>query len=249
MLFDLHEYRAKELAGTSITHLQFCDGVILHMLDSDMLGELKTFILKDLPFCVIGKHMQKEDEPSVEVDNVRGAEKAILHLAAAGTRRLGIISDDRAQRFSQERMAGCKRAIAARSLINVQTYTRRPDEEEFSAGVNAVRAWAASGKMPDGIFAMGDLIAMGALSALNECGIACPSGTAVVGFDDTPFAKYMSPPLTTVAQPYAQMAEAALDMLASLMANKPPAQRQVLVEPELRVRKSSLRNGREPVAG
>jgi LacI family transcriptional regulator len=242
MLFDLHEYRPMEIASTAIRHLQFCDGFILNVLEDAFLKELKTGILAHRPFCVIGKNMREEDVPSVEVNNASGSETAIRHLVEAGTTRLGIIADERAQRFTQERLEGCKRAIAALSLAQVQTYWRQHGEEDFTAGVNAVRVWAATGKIPDGIFAMGDLIAMGALSALNECGVACPAKTAVVGFDDTPFARYMSPPLTTVAQPYERMAEASLDMITTLMANNRLARRHILIEPELRVRKSTARS-------
>ena len=242
MLLDLHEYAAKEIDAAATPHMQFCDGFILNVLENAYLEALKTGILANRPYCVIGKNMQIEDEPSVEVDNMRGAEMAIHHLAGIGTKRLGIIADEHTQRFSQERMKGCKHAIAALSFAHVQTYRRRTGEKDFTAGVNAVNAWAAEGQMPDGIFAMGDLIAMGALSTLNAGGFSCPDQTAVVGFDDTPFAQYMSPPLTTVAQPYDQMAEAALQMLTALMAGKTLQQRQILITPELRVRHSTARS-------
>ena len=241
MLFDLHAYLPMEIGGAPITHLQFCDGFILHVLEDAFLDALKTGVLAHRPFCVIGKNMQQEDVPSVEVDNASGAEKAIRHLAEIGATRLGIIADDRSQRFTQERLEGCKRAIKELSLTKVQTYWRRPEEDAFTAGVHAVQTWAGSAKMPDAIFAMGDLIAMGALNALHEGDIVCPTETAVAGFDDTPFAQYMSPPLTTVAQPYERMAEATLDMITCLMANKPLAQRHVMIDPELRVRKSTAR--------
>jgi len=111
MLFNLHEYQPKEIAGTAITHMQLCDGFVMNVLDYAFLEQLKTGILAHRPFCVIGKNMREEDVPSVEVDNARGAETAIRHLAETGTTRLGIIADERSQRFTQERLEGCKRAL------------------------------------------------------------------------------------------------------------------------------------------
>jgi LacI family transcriptional regulator len=68
---------------------------------------------------------------------------------------------------------------------------------------------------PDGIFCQNDLMARGAIAALHEMGHAVPDDVAVIGYDDREFARDMVPSLSTITNPHAEMAEAALERLCS----------------------------------
>src|SRR5205085_1708569 len=70
---------------------------------------------------------------------------------------------------------------------------------------------------PTAIFAANDSMAIGALSALREAGIAVPEDIAVVGFDDIPIAQYTSPPLTSIRVPIIELGKRATERLVQCL--------------------------------
>ena len=78
------------------------------------------------------------------------------------------------------------------------------------------------------MLAFNDLVAMGLISALSEAGIAVPGAVSVVGFDDIPFARYVTPPLTTAAVPVAELGEQAWLRMWDLLFGRPPGPTLVL---------------------
>jgi LacI family transcriptional regulator len=89
------------------------------------------------------------------------------------------------------------------------------------------------------VFVCNDLMAIGALRAAHECGVEVPGALSIVGFDDIELAAYTSPPLTTVAQPKARIGALAVDMLLERLRGLRVETRQVMLQPELRVRSST----------
>lgn len=94
----------------------------------------------------------------------------------------------------------------------------------------------------DSVFAQNDLAAIGSINALQALGISIPRQIAVCGFDDIPLAQEYYPPLTTVAQPLGQMAQAAMLLLSRLIAGESISaeERSIQVKPHLVVRGSSV---------
>jgi LacI family transcriptional regulator len=83
-------------------------------------------------------------------------------------------------------------------------------------------------------------MAIGALSALREDGVAVPNEVAVAGFDDIPIARYVSPPLSSVHVPIAQLGERAMELLrGAFAAPDDGAPRRVIIPTTLVIRKSS----------
>ena len=111
-------------------------------------------------------------------------------------------------------------------------------ESSQHSGHKATEALLARGVEFDAIFAASDLIAIGALGALSERGIAVPGEVAVAGFDDIPMASYVNPPLTTVIQDTMLAGEVLVDSLLRMIRNEPVESR--ILPMRLAVRKSSL---------
>jgi LacI family transcriptional regulator len=91
------------------------------------------------------------------------------------------------------------------------------------------------------LFAYNDNSAIGAISAIHECGLRVPDDISVVGFDDIQAAAYSNPSLTTVRQPLLKMGEIAARTLIDHIENPGRACSEILIEPELVVRKSTAR--------
>jgi DNA-binding LacI/PurR family transcriptional regulator len=77
------------------------------------------------------------------------------------------------------------------------------------------------------------------MQAAGEAGLRIPDDLSVVGFDDIETAQTADPPLTTVRQPFYEMGLRAARLLESLMADPATTERQILVEPSLRIREST----------
>ena len=93
---------------------------------------------------------------------------------------------------------------------------------------------------PDALFAANDLMAAGALRAMDEAGLRAPDDIAVVGFDDLPIAATTSPPLSTIRQDLATVGAVAVDLLVRLLGRDPDAvPLRSLVETSLVVRGST----------
>jgi DNA-binding LacI/PurR family transcriptional regulator len=93
-----------------------------------------------------------------------------------------------------------------------------------------------TGKVFDGIFAASDLIAIGAIRALQEAGMDVPDDVSVVGFDDIPAASYVNPGLTTVHQDTARAGELLVSNLIKLIEGEPVE--SSLLPPKLVIRQS-----------
>ena len=79
-------------------------------------------------------------------------------------------------------------------------------------------------------------MAIGALRALRQAGLAVPGDVEVIGFDDIEFARMVEPPLTTVSQPAQEMGAKSAELLLQLVAGQKPRRKTVLMTPRLVLR-------------
>jgi len=147
---------------------------------------------------------------AVRMDDALAAEELTNLLISLGHKDIAFIEGN--QSASVRRRAGYARALEAHGIA-VDPRLVMPGNFQFEAGVAAAQALFASAKPPTAIFAANDDMALGALTAAQRLGIAVPHDVAIVGFDDSRAATLVWPELTTVRQPLAEMAMAAVDML------------------------------------
>jgi len=142
------------------------------------------------------------DQPGhfIGCDNLNSAYLATRHLTGMGHRKiafLGIASDHRPE-FNQRYQGYVKALLDARLMVNPRLQIDADTSEEM--GYEATMELLKSKLQFDAIFGASDLIAIGAIKALQESGLRVPEDVAVVGFDNIPTAAYINPPLTTVQQ-------------------------------------------------
>lgn len=179
--------------------------------------------------------------PSIRIDNRAGAMMAVEHLVALGRTRIAHISGPTGNLEAEVRRVGYVEALAGTGLIPQVL------DGDFTqaAGYRAVMRMLDAGERPDAIFAANDMMAVGALLALQEAGVACPEEVAVVGFDDVPIAELVRPALTTVRVDIAGTGKRAMERLVGLIhaAADPPGEPDLaneIVQPTLVVRGSTL---------
>ena len=201
-----------------------------------------------LPILLMNGGANDAGRPSMVVDNVGGAVAAVEHLLAQGRRRIAHIGGPTGNLEARERQAGYVQALTG---AGCQPQVLSGDFTQASGHV-ATTALLAEGVRPDAIFAANDMMAIGALLALQEAGVRCPEDVAVVGFDDVPIAALVRPALTTLRIEIAETGRRAMDRLVALIAaaNDPEAAPDVaceILKPQLVVRQSC--GGAQPFNG
>ncbi|QKJ20596.1 LacI family DNA-binding transcriptional regulator [Microbacterium hominis] len=172
------------------------------------------------------------DIPSVRADYRAALADALAHLHGLGHRRIVFLAGVQASVANTSRLE----AIAAfRQAHPDTTIEELPGGVDFDAGAAAADAVLSSGATA--ALAFNDLVAMGLLSAVQARGCRVPADLSIVGFDDIPFARYTTPPLTTARVPAEELgAQAWARMRALLDAASTVPQPALWLTPELTAR-------------
>ncbi|NJS13744.1 MAG: LacI family transcriptional regulator [Sphingopyxis sp.] len=210
------------------------DGVIL-IGQSDQTIVIDKVAARYLPLVVWGANLADKIHCSVGTDNRKGGELATRHLIERGAKHFAFFGDPIAPEIA-ERLAGVRNALASDGRGDVLTMV--PAHLTDETAHPAIARWLAHvDKIPDGIIAASDVIAMAALRALSERGCAVPGDVRIVGYDDLPLANQTMPPLTSIRQDLAAGAAHMVDLLFRRIAGD--ATESVVIQPQLIVRGSS----------
>lgn len=172
-------------------------------------------LLANVPLVGIGNPLNTERSATIRVDNYAGGNAALRHLADMGCRRIAHIRGPAGNIEAQDRLRGFL-AAAAEVGATADPQVREGDFTERS-GYEAMRNLLQSTQRPDGVFVANDMMAIGALFAIKEAGLHIPRDIAVVGFDDIPLARFVSPPLSTLRVGVYELGRQALETLITLV--------------------------------
>ncbi len=160
-----------------------------------------------LPIVLIDRPIKGEHLVNLGVDNINGAQQAMLHLLNLGYRRIAIVKGPGANYDAVQRFEGAM-AAAQRAKVQIDPELIWDGNFAEASGRVLMREWMDRGKpLPEAVFALNDDMAIGVMDALRERGLSAPQDVAVVGFDDTETARHVQ--LTTVRIPMRQMGRVA----------------------------------------
>lgn len=209
---DTNQAESEEALMRAIAHLRL-DGIILvpPLCTSDSLLDRIEAI--GLPYVRITPGQQRERSALVEIDERQAAFELTCHLISLGHRDIGFIQGIEQHAATSLRRAGFLDAMHQAGLP-VNPSRMQPGDFNFHSGLRGGEILLADvHDRPTAIFASNDDTAMGVIAAASRLGIAVPQALSVVGFDDAPAARIVWPDITTVRQPLADMAAAAVDIL------------------------------------
>lgn len=229
-----HRHDAKLLATYS--HMLRQRGVEGFIAVDTFLTEVPS-----LPTVAIAGHRELKRVTNIVLDHHKAAELALRHLSELGHEEIAFMKGSAASSDSNDRwnaiceVAG-KMGIRMRPDLIVQLKGEDPTPElgyPFAKELLARRAPFTA------LFAYNDISAIGSINALQEAGLRVPGDVSVVGFDDIQSAAYINPPLTTVRQPLQKMGEIAARTLLDQIEERAEYVRQIAIEPEFVVRRST----------
>lgn len=216
----------------------FADGLILSPLRvPPELGEQLN--ASRFPIVIIGSLPPGVELDNVRADSVAGVALAVDHLATLGRERIAFVNGPIDTVPGAARLNGYVRAMTARGLHQNADAQVGAKDFTYKAGLKAAtRLFEQS--TPDAIVCANDLLAIAAVNVAHRRGLRIPEDVAVVGMDDTDLAELANPAITSVDLGATQRAKAAAKLLLRRL-DKPQAPvRQVVIEPTLTIRASTV---------
>lgn len=187
------------------------DGVIVMSPDLDssaLLGDLPS----DVPVVLLNSRVG--GRASITIDNFAGARAVVRHLTGLGHRRIAFIGGPPQNVDAEERRRGFREALQAAG-IPANRVLEMPGDFTEGSGHDAAKKIVARTPRPTAIFAANDAMAIGALSAIRSARLRVPDDISLVGFDDIPISRFLTPALTTVEVPMAELGRRGFDLLLS----------------------------------
>lgn len=172
---------------------------------------------------------------SVVPDDSYGASLAVDHLIRLGHRSIAYISGLENWHNSKERLAGYKETLEKHGVPLVEEWIR-PGDWEVEGGYSAAQSLLQLSNRPTAVFAANDLMALGAIYAIEDAGLSVPDDIAVVGYDNREFTWIVRPNITTVIMPVYEMGRIAAEILLQQIVDGTNEHEEVKVKGELIVR-------------
>lgn len=197
--------------------------------------------LSSVPAVLLNCHDGQKRFTAIVPAEVAGGHTGTEHLIEQGHRRIGFINGEPWMEASQDRLKGYRRALASADLAFDATLVRDGDWMS-GTGFRHTQALMALDRPPSAIFCANDLMALGALEALQQLGLRVPEDISVMGYDDQEISRHTHPPLSTVVLPNYEMGQAAVETLIKLANSAAPGRRTLLkIEGALVQRQSTAR--------
>lgn len=186
-----------------------------------------------VPVVLFNRHV--EGLSYIDATNLESGRMAARRLLQQGRRHLCVLYAETLTQSTLERKRGFCEVVEQAGLPALAV-----SGDSFSelGGYQGMTTLLASGKPCDGLFAVGDYMAAGAMRALREAGRRIPDDVAVVGHDNLDVASFTVPPLTTINLPLVEMAQEAVAALVKLIAGGESGPIQHTYPTELVVRQS-----------
>lgn len=161
---------------------------------------------------------------AIRVDNYGGASAMVRHVIDLGHERIAFVTGPGKNLDAAERLRGFRDAVGRASGASTLEI---PGDFREQAGYRAAARILHSKLRPTAVLAANDAMAIGLLAAFRERHVRVPEDVALAGFDDIPIARYMTPPLTTVSVPIADLGtRAAARLLLALDGDDAPRNRR-----------------------
>jgi len=211
----------RERAGDSEEVAQFMlsrrvDGVIFALPGSP--EEVQRFADRGIPIVQILRPQTAVPTSTVIVDSAPGIEAAVEHLVGQGHQRIGFIGCLDAHPANSSRLTHFRRALLQHRITLPDEYVQLGRTYELAEGYLFAHTLLALPERPTAIFAAAEILALGAYQALHQARVRVPEEMSVIAYDDL-FAQYACPPLTSVAQPFREVAGQAVTLILNTLDN------------------------------
>jgi LacI family transcriptional regulator len=244
LIFQSNEQEDFEKQGVDTFLRSRVDGVLASIAkETTHLSHFFEIKNRRVPLVLFDRANDDLGVPSVVVDDFAGAFKATQHLIEQGCKRIAHIGGQQHIPIFKQRLKGYTAALKKAGLPCDKQLVVYGDVS-IEAGRKCMNGLLQLPNPPDGVFAVEDFTALGALQAMKEAGIKVPEDVAIIGFANEAFGAYITPSLSTVDQQTIRMGEEAAHIFFDHTGQKDfykTAPAKKVLEPVLVYRGSSTR--------
>lgn len=216
------------------------DGILFY----DMMGNegwVKRARKAKIPYILLNYYDAASKDNCIGVNNEKAAFKAVNYLIKAGHRRIGLITGKLNAQAGRDRLEGYKRALKAGKIALDKRYVVIGDWTKDS-GRQAMKELITLNKPPTAVFAAGDEMALGAMEQAKETGFKVPQDISFVGFDNIPEASLPGVCLTTIEQPFLDLAELGVKKIIQIIKKKTKEPVKAVLDNTKLIRRKSVKN-------
>ncbi|MBA4384950.1 MAG: LacI family transcriptional regulator [Anaerolinea sp.] len=216
----------------------FLDGVIIqsgHHGDQGIIGRM---IDQKIPLVVVGRPFRSDNVTYIDIDNINAAKTAVNYLSKTGCRKIATITGPVDSTVGIDRLDGYRQAIKKE---NGQLDESLIVEGNFTETGGYLAMQKLLPYKPDGVFAASDVMAVGAMKAIEEANLRIPQDVSIIGFDDLPAASYGSNQLSTVRQNVPELGLRSVESLIEQIGDDSLAPRRIIMDTDLIIRQSCFR--------
>lgn len=243
LLCNTDEGESEEISYMNMLREHHIDGFIITPSGAKINKKSNEYLFKskkdNLPFIMIGHRLEDPTIDMVTVDTEEGAYEAVRHLIRLGHQRIGCLAGPISKGLSRGRLRGYRKALTDHGLKTDEDLIVEGDLRQGS-GYTQMKQLLGIKDPPTGIFAINDMVAIGAVKAIEEKKLRIPKDIAVAGFDDIPLASIVKPSLTTVVQPKYEMGRIASEVLINRIEKRIQEPQRIILKTRLVVRESTL---------
>ena len=219
------------------------DGILMSISSAKTKNKVfHNLFQKQVPLIFFDRKKDIDGVSSVTIDDFNGAYEATKHLIQQGCKRIAHLSNDRSFEIFKNRYLGYKQALLDHNIEFDENLVIE-SASKVEEGKQITKLFLAMERPPDAIFSSSDFTALGAIQEIKEQGLKIPDDICVVGFSNEPFTRFMELSITSVDQSPIEMGRMAAQVFLEEVNNgkKVKMKKQIVLTPELIVRKSSLK--------
>lgn len=215
------------------------DGVILTEpeLDDPRIDYLKS---KNIPFVFNGNPLSDKNLSWIDIDNKKGAYKAVNYLIQNGHTKIAALSGPLNLTAAHSRLEGYYQALDENNISVNKSWIIESDFTEDGGYLSSKQLLKFHSEI-SAVFVANDLMALGTIKSLRDAGIKVPEDISITAFDGIKLGKFIDPAITTVKNSSVKKGEKAVELLTKIIEDEEFSSEQILYEPELIIRDSVLK--------
>jgi LacI family transcriptional regulator, repressor for deo operon, udp, cdd, tsx, nupC, and nupG len=236
LLCNSDDNKKQERMYLELLYNRLADGLIFMapQMDKDEL----TAVGRGFPVIQCCEYREGARASRVSINNYLAAYAAVKHILDLGHKKIALITCRNDLVSTRQRELGYRKALGDAGIAYSKKLVKYGDYS-FMSGYDAARQLLSERYGSTAVFAVSDIMAIGAFKAIKEAGLSIPGDISVIGFDDVSFASMCDPMLTTICQPRYELGSAAMKLLLKQIRNEINEPESIVLEHNLVVREST----------
>jgi LacI family transcriptional regulator len=242
MIFQSGESLQKETEIVETLANSRADGIIIAFSkETSAYDHICHIMERGIPVVLFERACNDLQTSKVMSDDRQGAYEIVSHLADTGKRKIAYIGGPLSLGVCKERLLGYRKALEAAGLPHKPHLEIELEDFSYEIAGEALKNLWKGKEQPDAVFCFADILAIGVLHAAHQMDIEVPGQLAIAGFGNDETGRFITPSITTMAQPSFEMGQMAAEMLLEEINSEDDIfdYKTKVIKPQLMVREST----------